>query len=160
MLLAEPNFLSRDERERLCQLMFEVWHPAVLSCCERWEARAGRAATRGHTRRPRLAHHQQHPTQAPPALPLPASPQVFNVAGYYGADEAVLSLYALGRLSGTVVDFGYDKIGAGAGCRLGRRRALTSALGVLWHGRRPLARLLPCIQSLFHPAPARYRARD
>lgn len=23
-MLAEPNFLSRDERERLCQLMFEV----------------------------------------------------------------------------------------------------------------------------------------
>lgn len=24
ILLAEPNFLGRDERERLCQLMFEV----------------------------------------------------------------------------------------------------------------------------------------
>ena len=60
MLVAEPNFLSRDERERLCQLMFEV----------------------------------------------------FNVGGYYGQDQAVLSLFALGRLSGTVVDIGYGKIGA------------------------------------------------
>lgn len=25
VLLAEPNLLGRDERERLCQLMFEVW---------------------------------------------------------------------------------------------------------------------------------------
>ncbi|PRW56504.1 actin-related 7 [Chlorella sorokiniana] len=58
ILLAEPNFLGRDERERLCQLMFEV----------------------------------------------------FNVAGYYGADQAVCSLYALGRLGGTVVDIGHSKI--------------------------------------------------
>ncbi|EFN58172.1 hypothetical protein CHLNCDRAFT_20388, partial [Chlorella variabilis] len=57
MLLAEPNFASRDERERLCQLMFEV----------------------------------------------------FNLAGYYAADQAVLSLYALGRVSGTVIDVGYGK---------------------------------------------------
>lgn len=26
VLLAEPNFVSRDERERLCQLMFEVFN--------------------------------------------------------------------------------------------------------------------------------------
>lgn len=38
--------------------------------------------------------------------------QVFNVAGYYGAEQAVLSLYALGRLGGTVVDIGYTKTGA------------------------------------------------
>jgi hypothetical protein len=60
MLLAEPNFLSRADRERLCQLMFEV----------------------------------------------------FNLAGYYGADQAVLSMYALGRSSGTVIDIGHGKIGA------------------------------------------------
>ncbi|KAL4858593.1 Actin-related protein 7 [Chlorella vulgaris] len=58
MLLAEPNFLSRADRERLCQLMFEV----------------------------------------------------FNLAGYYGADQAVLSMYALGRSSGTVIDIGHGKI--------------------------------------------------
>jgi hypothetical protein len=58
-LVAEPNFLSRCERERLCQLMFEV----------------------------------------------------LNLAGYYAADQAVLSLYAIGRLSGTVVDIGYGKTG-------------------------------------------------
>ena len=39
-------------------------------------------------------------------------PQVFNVAGYYGADQAVCSLYALGRLGGTVIDIGHGKIGA------------------------------------------------
>lgn len=44
---------------------------------------------------------------------LPLRPlQVFNVAGYYGADQAVCSVYALGRLGGTVVDIGYGKIGA------------------------------------------------
>lgn len=26
VLLAEPNLVSRDERERLCQLMFEVFN--------------------------------------------------------------------------------------------------------------------------------------
>lgn len=26
VLVAEPNFVSRDERERLCQLMFEVFN--------------------------------------------------------------------------------------------------------------------------------------
>lgn len=61
--MAEPNFVSRGERERLCQLMFEV----------------------------------------------------LNLAGYYAADQAVLSLYAIGRLSGTVVDVGYGKIGWHAG---------------------------------------------
>ena len=65
-LLAEPNFVSREERERLCQLMFEV----------------------------------------------------FNLSGYYAADQAVLSLYGLGRVNGTVADIGFGKIGgcwAGAG---------------------------------------------
>lgn len=43
--------------------------------------------------------------------------QVFNVAGYYGADQAVCSLYALGRLGGTVIDIGHGKIGGScAGC--------------------------------------------
>ncbi|PSC72499.1 Actin-related 7 [Micractinium conductrix] len=57
LMLAEPNFISRDERERLCQLMFEV----------------------------------------------------FNLSGYHAADQAVLSLYAVGRLNGTVIDIGYSK---------------------------------------------------
>lgn len=92
MLLAEPNFASRDERERLCQLMFEV----------------------------------------------------FNLAGYYAADQAVLSLYALGRVSGTVIDVGYGKTG-GAGWEWvqaglywregGGRSGIASLLaGLLVHG--------------------------
>ena len=51
------------------------------------------------------------------SLPAPCL-QVFNVAGYYGADQAVCSLYALGRLGGTVIDIGHGKIGTqcGGGC--------------------------------------------
>lgn len=60
LLLAEPLFTSRDERERLCQLAFEV----------------------------------------------------FNVPAYHAADQAVLALYCVGRLSGLVVDIGLGKIGA------------------------------------------------
>lgn len=47
-----------------------------------------------------------------PGAPSMCKPQVFNVAGYYGADQAVCSLYALGRLGGTVIDIGHGKIGA------------------------------------------------
>lgn len=57
--------------------------------------------------------HAAH-SHAPKRSPRLSSSQVFNVAGYYGADQAVLSLYALGRLSGTVVDIGYGKLGARA----------------------------------------------
>lgn len=32
--------------------------------------------------------------------------EVFNVQGYFVADQAVLSLYAVGKLNGTVVDLG------------------------------------------------------
>ena len=85
VLLAEPNFTSRSERERLCQLMFEV----------------------------------------------------FNLSGYYAADQAVLSLYALGKLSGTVVDVGYAKTGGwggavwvgGVGRGVGKARAAGGRAG-------------------------------
>ena len=36
----------------------------------------------------------------------------FNVAGVYVADAAVLSLYAVGKLSGLAVDVGAGKVGA------------------------------------------------
>ena len=77
VLLAEPNFVSREERERLCQLMFEV----------------------------------------------------FNLSGYYAADQAVLSLYGLGRVNGTVVDIGYGKIG---GWMVGKSEACS---GIGWRCR-------------------------
>jgi actin-related protein 7 len=34
-----------------------------------------------------------------------------NVAGFVLYDEALLSLYSVGRLSGCVIDFGHNKIG-------------------------------------------------
>ncbi len=37
--------------------------------------------------------------------------ETFNVAGYYVSDQAVLSLYAIGKLNGTVVDVGAQTIG-------------------------------------------------
>ena len=58
-LVVEPALSSRDDRERLAQLMFEV----------------------------------------------------FNVSGYFATDSAVASLYSVGKLSGMVVDVGYEKIG-------------------------------------------------
>jgi len=36
------------------------------------------------------------------------------VTSLFLCDQAVLSLYALGKTSGTVIDLGYDKVGAGA----------------------------------------------
>jgi hypothetical protein len=35
----------------------------------------------------------------------------FNVTSLFLCDQAVLSLYALGKTSGTVIDLGYDKVG-------------------------------------------------
>lgn len=120
MLVAEPNFLSRDERERLCQLLFEVGRAggwggggSAVSC--RW---AGGLDGGAALCTPDLLWPACGLPPAPHCLPAPtirvACLQVFNVAGYYGADQAVLSLYALGRLGGTVVDIGYEKIGARA----------------------------------------------
>eukprot|EP00887_Chlorella_sp_A99_P002053 scaffold18.g2053.t1 len=57
LLVAEPPFTSRDDRERLCQLAFET----------------------------------------------------FNAPAFFAADQAVLALYCVGRLSGLVVDVGLDK---------------------------------------------------
>lgn len=118
-MLAEPNFLSRDERERLCQLMFEVgllrWRATLYmlrSWRSRWTAGCRRLVAWPLRACPRARRwvwmHACIAIALLPPLPL----QVFNVAGYYGADQAVCSVYALGRLGGTVVDIGYDKIGA------------------------------------------------
>lgn len=35
----------------------------------------------------------------------------FNVSGFYATEQAVLSLYAAGRISGCSVDIGHGKIG-------------------------------------------------
>ena len=35
----------------------------------------------------------------------------FNVSGFYDSEQAVLSLYAVGRISGCTVDIGHGKIG-------------------------------------------------
>lgn len=35
----------------------------------------------------------------------------FNVSGFYASEQAVLSLYAVGRISGCTVDIGHGKIG-------------------------------------------------
>lgn len=35
----------------------------------------------------------------------------FNVSGFYATEQAVLSLYAAGRISGCTVDIGHGKIG-------------------------------------------------
>ena len=43
--------------------------------------------------------------------------ETFNVAGYFASDQAVLSLYAVGKASGVAVDVGTDKIGAWRGVR-------------------------------------------
>jgi len=37
--------------------------------------------------------------------------ETFNVSGFYAAEQAVLSLYAVGRISGCTVDVGHGKIG-------------------------------------------------
>lgn len=58
LLYAEPLFMSKAEREDLCQIMFEV----------------------------------------------------FNVAGLFFCDQAVLSLFVCGKQTGCVVDIGHDKI--------------------------------------------------
>ena len=36
----------------------------------------------------------------------------FNVSALFLCDQAVLSLYALGKTSGTVIDLGHGKVGA------------------------------------------------
>jgi actin-related protein 7, plant len=35
----------------------------------------------------------------------------FNVSGFYDSEQVVLSLYAVGRISGCTVDIGHGKIG-------------------------------------------------
>lgn len=37
--------------------------------------------------------------------------ETFNVSGFYAAEQGVLSLYAVGRISGCTVDIGHGKIG-------------------------------------------------
>ena len=37
--------------------------------------------------------------------------ETFNVSGFYASEQAVLSLYAVGRISGCTVDIGHGKIG-------------------------------------------------
>lgn len=49
----------------------------------------------------------------------------FNVNALFLCDQAVLSLYALGKTSGTVIDLGHGKVGARTDitCRQGHRHA-------------------------------------
>lgn len=42
----------------------------------------------------------------------------FNVSGFYATEQAVLSLYAAGRISGCTVDIGHGKIGVFKRCLL------------------------------------------
>jgi actin-related protein 7 len=35
----------------------------------------------------------------------------FNISGFYASEQSVLSLYAVGRISGCTVDIGHGKIG-------------------------------------------------
>jgi hypothetical protein len=58
LLIAEPLFVSRQERDQMTQLMFEL----------------------------------------------------FNVQGLYYQDQATLALYALGKLTGCVIDIGFGKV--------------------------------------------------
>ncbi len=44
--------------------------------------------------------------------------EVFNVDGLYTQDQATLSLYAVGRLSGCVVDVGHGKVSSQQGQRV------------------------------------------
>jgi actin-related protein len=37
--------------------------------------------------------------------------ETFNVGGLYAVEQAVLSLYAVGRITGVAVDIGHGKIG-------------------------------------------------
>lgn len=37
--------------------------------------------------------------------------ETFNISGFYASEQAVLSLYAVGRISGCTVDIGHGKIG-------------------------------------------------
>lgn len=37
--------------------------------------------------------------------------ETFNISGFYASEQAVLSLYAIGRISGCTVDIGHGKIG-------------------------------------------------
>jgi len=40
--------------------------------------------------------------------------ETFNISGFYASEQAVLSLYAVGRISGCTVDIGHGKIGINA----------------------------------------------
>ena len=52
----------------------------------------------------------------------------FNVAGFFVTEAPILSLYAAGKLTGTAVDVGAEKIGAAAARWFSRfRRAATHA---------------------------------
>jgi len=37
--------------------------------------------------------------------------ETFNISGFYASEQAVLSLYSVGRISGCTVDIGHGKIG-------------------------------------------------
>lgn len=43
--------------------------------------------------------------------------ETFNISGFYASEQAVLSLYAVGRISGCTVDIGHGKIGIYIPCR-------------------------------------------
>ena len=91
---------------------------------------------------------QQTPTAVHDSLPHPRS-QVFNVSGLYVQDQATLSLYSIGKITGCVVDVGHGKGEIGkrgeidrAGFLTSRHHSCSSSL--------PPSINLPCLSPLFH----------
>lgn len=56
-----------------------------------------------------------------------------NVSALFLCDQAVLSLYALGKTSGTVVDLGHGKVGAYLPCLQRAALQLNCHLLRCWH---------------------------
>lgn len=104
-------------------LRVQAWQPWACPVCR------GQPASRLRSPWPLFIQHRgaRHLSRHMRVIPVVAISRCSNAlatrflpCSYYAADQAVLSLYALGRLSGTVVDVGYDKIGAQpAACSLG-----------------------------------------
>ncbi len=100
----------------------QAWQP--WACPVPWAARLTSALPLAPVYTAPRARHRSHHMRVIPVVAIPRCSNAlatrFLPCSYYAADQAVLSLYALGRLSGTVVDVGYDKIGAQpAACSLG-----------------------------------------
>lgn len=59
--------------------------------------------------------------------------ETFNVSGFYASEQAVLSLYAVGRISGCTVDIGHGKIGILAWLFFAIQFDLTLCVSLLSH---------------------------